>query len=327
MRSSRTPQVRQGGYGRKKPASETDKSRDMLVRLKNAMDAYQNAPVERTISAMDVIVSYTAIMGRVQHRNRGEEHLFKISVEKMVEKPLNVYAVRDEFFRVKEWSEALVFLETTGLFSSGSSITWSEFKKWQRFAYLVQEHDALTVALRDHNRGVFPKFSDSEVGKVVITLIGKSASSFFEIPPSARQEQRLLDFCTWFREPPEWASSIEWVPIIRRDRQAVWRELRQLDLSSAILQFFLPKSALRPYLLIRPTYTLQAIAAAIYADRIHGVEYRACEMCKALFKVGAHKEKKYCDRERCKNNAHQRNRRANTKKNRLSGEAKKGRQR
>ncbi|MFZ0662495.1 MAG: hypothetical protein WAM66_07385 [Acidobacteriaceae bacterium] len=294
-------------------ANHSKESRDALVRLKNAMDAYQNAPTKRTISAMDVLVSYVAIVGRVQHRKRGEEHVFRISVEELVEKPLNVYAVRDEFLRVKEWSEALVFLETTGLFSPSSSITWSEFKKWQRFAYLVQEHDALAAALRDHHRGVSPRFLDSEFGKVITSLIGIDANSFFEGSPSARQERTLRDLCAWFRQPPEEASSVEWVPMSHEDREAVWRRLRQLRQSSAILQFFLPKGALRPYLLIRPHYTLQAIAAAIYADRIHGVEYRACEMCKALFKVGAHKEKKYCDRERCKNRAHQQNRRANAR--------------
>jgi hypothetical protein len=50
-------------------------------------------------------------------------------------------------------------------------------------------------------------------------------------------------------------------------------------------------------------------------------------MCKALFKLGAHKEKKYCDRELCKNRAHQRNWRANARKNVLSGGPKKGRER
>lgn len=307
-------------------APKSNEPADGLERLKNAMDAYQNAPAERTVSAMNVLVSYTAIMGRVEHRKRGEEHVFRVTVEELVEKQMNVYAVRDEFLRVKEWSEALVFLETAGLFSPSSSITWSEFKKWQRFAYLVQEHDALAAELRIHHRGGSPRFSDSELGKVITSLIGIGPNSFFEDSPSAPQERTLRDFCAWFCQPPEEASSIEWVPISHENREAAWRRLRQLRQSSAMFQFFLPKSALRPYLLIRPRYTLQAIAAAIYADRIHGVEYRACEMCKALFKLGAHKEKKYCDRELCKNRAHQRNRRANAKKNGLSGKPKKGRQ-
>lgn len=325
---------------RKGLTTESDESRDALARIKNAVDAYQNAPAKRTISAMDVLVSYIAIVGRVEHLKRGEEHVFRITRhfldsrqgEKWEEKHLNAYAVRDEFLKVKEWSEALVFLETTGIFSPlGDSITWSDFQRWQRFVYLVQEHNALAEAMQNRE-------TSGELGDVLSDLTGFYPNSFFHAPPlpesdfdarltkdpefgpmiqeatrklEARQERQLRELCSWFREPPEKAFSIQWVPISDLDNRTVWLRLRE---SGAILQFLLPQSALRPYLLIQPRCTLEAIAAAIYADRIHGVEYRACEMCKALFKLGAHREKKYCDRKLCKNRAHQRNRRAAVRK-------------
>lgn len=336
---------------KKRQANEGEESSDALARLRNAVDAYQNAAAKRTISAMDVLVSYIAIVGRVEHKKRGEEHVFRITREftdgrqgeEWEEKHLNVYAVRDEFLRVTEWSEALEFLETTGIFSPlDDSLTWSMFQKWQRFAYLVQEHNALAEAMQNRQWS-------GELGEVLRALTGIYSTSFFSVPTLpesdfdaalskdpkfgpmireatkktvARNERKLRELCSWFREPPEEASSIQWVPISDLDNRTVWLRLRE---GGAMLQFLLPQKAVRPYLLIRPRCTLEAIAAAIYADRIQGVEYRACEMCKALFKVGAHKEKKYCDRERCKNNAHQKNRRANAKKNELPSKARKGR--
>jgi hypothetical protein len=123
----------------------------------------------------------------------------------------------------------------------------------------------------------------------------------------AHQESKRRELYAWFREPPGAACSIQWVPKRDEDEQAV---LRKLGAGGAMIEFLLAQNALKPVLLIRPSNTLQAIAAAIYGDRINGVEYRACEVCKSLFKLGAHSEKKYCNREQCKNTAHQRNRRA-----------------
>jgi hypothetical protein len=317
----------------RRKTTESNKSTDTPLTLaKKAVEALESVPTERAISAMEVVIWYVAIVGRVEHYKRGEEHVFRITREfvdsrpgeEWEEKPLNAYAVRDRFLAVKEWSEALEFLGSTGVFSPlGDSITWSEFQRWQRFAYLAQEHDGLAAAMQSGRLS-------GEYGEVLKALTGIYPTSFFNIPErpeteleakwkkdpeigrmiqegNVHQELRLRRLCAWFREPEAAATSIQWAPKRDADKKAVWRKLQA---GGAMIDFLLPQSALQPVLLIRPMTTLQAIASAIYGDRIHGVEYRACEMCKALFKVGAHKEKKYCDRERCKNRAHQRNRRA-----------------
>jgi hypothetical protein len=315
--------------------SETKVSGDALARIKNALDAFQNAPAERNISAMEVVVWYAARVGHVVHSRRGEEHVFRITREftddrigeEWEDRPLNAYAVRDEFLGVTEWSEALEFLGSTGIFSPlEDSITWSEFQRWQRFARLVQEHDGLAATMQSDKWG-------GENGEVLKALTGIYPTSFFDAPAppksemerkwradpqiarmvrqgQAHQERRLRELCGWFREPPASAISIQWVPKSPEDKQRVRRKLHQ---GGAMLEFLLPQSALQPVLLIRPQTTLQAIAAAIYGNRIEGVEYRVCKMCNALFKLGSHREKKYCDRERCKNRAHQKNRRANAR--------------
>lgn len=296
------------------------------------MDAFQNVPIERAISAREVVVWHVAIVGRVEHSKRGDEHVFRVTCdfsddrigEKWEEKPLNAYAVRDEFLKVKDWSGAFEFLSSTGRFSPvGDTITWSEFQRWQRFVYLVQEHNELAQAMQDGRRV-------GEHAEVLKALSGDYPSSFFDSSPQpesaeetklradpkigpmiqeginhhAREVRELLK---WFREPPRAACSNQWVPKLNED---ALRIRRKLQAGGVMIEFLLHQSALRPVLLITPSCTLQAIAAAIYGDRINGVEYRTCEACHALFPLGAHKEKKFCDREVCKNKVHQRNRRA-----------------
>ena len=309
-------------------------TQDRVALLQNALDATQNGPAERAISAMEVVVWYVAMLGRVEHFKRGEEHVFRVTREFIdsegrkgegwEEKLLNPYALRDEFLRIKEWSGALEFLGSSGTFSPfDDTLTWSEFKKWQRFVYLIQEHKQLAAAMQSGNWG-------EECGEVLKAITGIYPSSFFDHPQQpesrleakwkadphiwpmiqkgvARHEEVRRKLWEWFREPPASACSIQWVPKQNADMQAISRKLQA---GGAMIEFLLPQNALKPVLLLRPSNTIQAIAAAIYADRINGVEYRACDVCKSLFKLGVHKDKKYCDREGCKNRAHQRNRRA-----------------
>lgn len=330
--------------------AENDKgesSEERTTLLRNAIDAFQNAPSPHTISAMEVVIWYVAISGRVEHYKRGEEHVFRIRraltddgiSENLEGKPLNAYAVRDEFLKVKAWSEALEFLGSTGAFLPlGDTLTWSEFQRWQRIAYLVQEHTELAKAMQRGDRS-------GELSEVLKAITGIYPSSFFDFPrepesaleakwradPKTRSmiekgealyEQKRHASWNWFREPPAQACSIQWVPKRKEDEQAVWNNLQR---GGAMIEYLLPQEALQPVLLIRPGTTIQAIAAAIYGDRIHGVEYRVCKVCKSLFKLGAHKDRKYCDRERCKNTAHQRNRRANAKSRRVESIGKKAR--
>jgi hypothetical protein len=325
---------------------------DTLTCLRNAINAFQNVPTEHAISAMAVVVWYVGIQRRFEHFKRGEEHFFRITHrladgsrgEDMEGRVLNAYAVRDEFLKVKEWSGALEFLGSTGIFSPlGDTLTWSEFQRWQRFVYLVQEHNELATAMQSGWRA-------GEHSEILKALTGNYPSSFFDFPPmpeselearwraepemgpmiqeaESHLERKRRELWAWFREPPGAACSIEWVPHRVEDKQAIWHKLQA---GGAMIEFLLPQSTLQPVLLIRPSNTLEAIAAVIYGDRIHGVEYRACEVCKNLFKLRAHKDKKYCDRESCKNTAHQRRRRAVAKARKIGSteirKTRKGRQ-
>lgn len=319
-----------------------DDKPDWLKRMEEARTAFQSIPEERAISAMSVVVSYVAIVGDVQLSKRRDEFTFSFSrtasdgkgTKFWEEVPQNAYAIRDEFQKIKTPSQALDFLSKSGQFSSlHNSLTWSEFQRWQRFAYLVQEHSQLACAMNDPERS-------GECAEALKALSGMYESSFFDVPalpesPSetasrmkceeqvardpelqqslkASKRKRILsqrELYSWFRQPAGKACSIQWIP---KNEQPDDEELiRKLHAGGAMIEYLVPRDRLRPVFLIRPTTTMEAIAAAIYADRCNGVEYRACDHCSQLFRIGTHKSKKYCDQSRCKNTAHQRRRRAN----------------
>lgn len=300
---------------------------------------------------MPVIVPYTAIVGRVEHYKRGEEHYFNVTRslkdgspgEEWEERPLNAHAMRDEFLSVKNWSEAYDFLSNVGRFSPlGDTITWKEFQRWQDFARLVSEHGQLASAMQE---GRF----NGEHGEALKALTGFYPRSFFDVKDESvstkndewlerekrenpeiisairdgkrfREESRC-ELYAWFRRPPGSAWSIEWFPKCEEDADAI---LPRLQRGGAMIEFLLPREALRPALVVHPSYALQAIAAVIYADHNNGIEYRTCEFCRRLFPVGTQKGKKFCNQANCKNAAHSRKVRKNERERKMRSQRKKG---
>lgn len=127
----------------------------------------------------------------------------------------------------------------------------------------------------------------------------------------------------WFIKPPV---RIEWQPINEEAAQKVIKlhidsatklaipiaEESPIMHGGAMMEFLLPQDQLAPVLVIQPRHTLEAIAAAIYAERIQGISYRKCGWykCQELFRIGAHKNKRYCDPPKpCKGNAHKKRQR------------------
>jgi len=312
---------------------------EAAARIKRAMATYQIEPDVGSISAMPILIEYEAEWLEYRHYMRGDEHVFDCTFRTgdeydlpsfVLEKTssfLNASAILDDLQDAKTPLEVLAFLNKTGRFSLFDfRMTWSYFKRWKRFAYLVQEHDLLAAVVKSCSWS-------GECGEVLKSLSGDSPSTFFEgteLQPTAEGAEGLarwlLDpknaeraqedlrglaeerakLCLWFRQPPDDACSIEWIPKTEEDCETVG----PLVANGALIEFLVPQKDMRPVLFIRATNTLEAIAAAIYADRIEGIEYRACEVCSDLFEVGTRGEKKYCSRERCKNTAHQRRMRA-----------------
>lgn len=136
------------------------------------------------------------------------------------------------------------------------------------------------------------------------------------------KKQNWRDLWQWFIKPPV---RIEWHPINEEALQGVIKhhidpatqlaipiaEESPIMRGGAMMEFLLPQGQLAPVLVVHPRYALQAIAAAIYAERIQGVTYRKCGWCGELFRIGGHKNKLYCDSPKaCKGNAQKKRQRA-----------------
>jgi hypothetical protein len=318
---------------------------ERLTRLKDARHAFQSIPKERYISAMPVVVHYAAHVGEARLVKRGGDFVFAIDStvsggdgkEWWEEVRQDAFAIRDAFLKLETPSEALDFLSKTGQFSPlHATISWKEFQRWQHFAYLIMEHSQLASVM---NNGQLT----GECAEALKALSGIYDSSFFDVPeadfdissrvslehevnrhPEIRNSlqeselkmtQRRRELWSWFRQPNGNACSIEWIPTNERPRDD--ELIRKLQAGGAMIEYLVNRDRLRPVFLVRPSYTLQAIAAAIFADRANGVEYRQCELCKDLFRVGSHKNKLYCDKKSCKNTAHQRRKRANAREREL----------
>lgn len=297
----------------------------MQLRMQEAVTTFKAAPKEQPISDMQVVIPYMASVERVEHFTRGGEHVFRFNRRskdnperfEWDELPRNAHAIRDEFLKIEHPIEALDFLSNTGRFSPLSlDLTWSEFQRWQRFARLVQLHTPLMTATIEGQRS-------GECVEVLKALTGESVfhSSFFdgckipqtpemaefdarmmrehpEIIPDIQEGRRLQErlhreLCSWFHQPPV---TIEWVPCSEEAEQRAIQQLQNKGFGPWMMDFLLPKKELRPVIVIRPAYTLQAIAAAIYVDRIKGVEWRKCkrEKCPETFRVGAREKQKWC---------------------------------
>lgn len=319
-----------------------------LERLREVINAQKSPPPERSLSAMELIVDYRIGSGNVTHTARDEDHVFDLEIDFVQEyekKPINVFSLREEFLSKKGWSGAWEFLSVSGPFSSANDrITLKEFQRWQEYTKLVlvkKSREALSSSLRDGERS-------GEYAEVLKALTGLYDSRFFdgvleaehetsstwkpdnltpeqaelvtrsEIQYKQQQAKRLKALCAWFRTPPAEACSIRWVP----NCPEAWNEAMGLLKEGRVLldaearpslEFSLPRTALKPVMVIEARCSLQAIAASVYADYWDGVEYRRCPECGKVFRLGTKKrvgrwqEKEHCS-EKCKQSGVNQNR-------------------
>ncbi len=309
----------------------------------------------RCIESMPIEVYYPARIVRVLKAFREGETIFIATrwlqghegqVEGCEQESLDAYAIRDEFFNVKTERQALDFLRETGEFLPyGDEISWHTFRLWQRLAELVRERDLLAIAHRETMlaRRPYPKAELDQVLRLLtgiypheyfgpphvvpentLDMLRRAAQVLGDKPERAldglrkgeelqRQRQRALE--SWFEAPPPEAYSIEFVP-----REPDPERLSQLGQGGALMGLIFSPEELKPVLVIRPRCTLEAIAAAIYAERIASVRAGKCEGCGEWFEIGSQKNKAYCDDPRCKVKVKKRNQRNNARERAASAE-------
>jgi hypothetical protein len=309
----------------------------------------------RCIESMPIEVYYPARIVRVLKAFREGETVFIATrwlqghegqVEGCEQESLDAYAIRDEFFNVKTERQALDFLRATGGFLPyRDEISWQTFRLWQRLAELVRERDTLAVAHRE-TMLARPPHPKAELDQVLRLLTGIYPHEYFGPPHvvpestlemlrraaqvSGEKPERALDSLregekwgrerqreleSWFDAPPPEAYSIEFFP-----REHDPARLSQLNHGGALMGLLFSPEELRPILVIRPRCTLEAIAAAIYAERIAGVRAGKCEGCGEWFEIGSQKNKAYCDDPRCKAKVKKRNQRNNARERAASAE-------
>jgi hypothetical protein len=278
----------------------------------------------RNMPPMPVVVLYRSTLSTLWHleRNGGiTSFLSSTSTQgyrrgilmTWAKQPLNAHAVLKRFLELKTEGEILEFLHNTGEFRPGEdTITLHEFKRWQRCAEMVmdprelREYDEQSQANPEMKRE-----TESDAARLTAMLnqlppqwphLFFEADSPFFLRENETQEncaariaaldhdkiKRQWDMEGWFVTPPQGSFSVEWIP----------RQYNDLDEEMHLwpLGGIIGKDDLAPFLIIRPTHTLQAIAAAIYANRITNVRHAKCKGCGVIFEIGAQKSKLYHDR-------------------------------
>jgi len=311
---------------------------------------------QRIISPMPIVVSYQAKIPRVRQvttqageivfqttSSRFMDEIFRDTMdgttqvgvpEGWIDRIRDAYTVRDEFLKVKTDREALDFLRENGEFLPyDNQISFTDFKRWQRYAELVySKRDELSAAHKTIFAGDPTGKTDltGELDQVLRMLAGYPHTYFGDSPPPESQEtldqlrrgsaliakergdnperayQELLaemkegryqihkrqqELEQWFRAPPLSAYAVVFVP---KERDAEVE--RNMQRGGALLEYLIDQDKMRPVLVIYPRCALEAIAAAIYAERVASVRVGICASCGKLFEIEAHKERMFCDR-------------------------------
>jgi hypothetical protein len=255
-------------------------------------------------------------------------------MEGWADRTCDAYDVRDEFLKVTTERQALDFLRENGEFLPyDQQISWTDFKRWQRCAELVIERDTLSSASKAIFAGLPKNDTDptDELKQLLLMLTGIYTHTYFGDPPpppsqhvldslrrawevtsetprqAAEQYQKALaqmkrgaaiahrrqqELERWFYAPPPSAYSIEFVPKkLNADLE------RDMQRGGALLDYLIDQEELLPVLVIYARCALEAIAAAIYAERVAGVRVGKCPACDKLFEIEAHKEKTFCNRQ------------------------------
>ncbi len=173
---------------------------------------------------MPIIVAHPAMIPRVQQITRSGQTIFVTTrwvegnegaAEQWEEKFLDVFDIRDEFFRVTTERQALDFLRATGEFlPSGDQLSWDHFKRWLRYAELVSDQTTLSAAHKAMLTGHTADDVDltDEPRQVLFMLTGIYSHTYFgerngSLPQEVEQVRRIAEVTS---ETPHQADATYW---------------------------------------------------------------------------------------------------------------------
>ena len=261
---------------------------------------------------MPIVVSYAPMLAVVSLVEQGTESYFVTShAEPLSEALLDAAEIRDSFLTVKTARAALAFLRDVGDFLPGGvRFSWREFQEWQRLAYLVMSRTALAEAYAN------PTAAPDELIQV-LRLLGGWPHTFFSDPaalprnPESPALTPRLQLELWFSDPHPSRYWVQLIPSHNRASEAALDDAA-FEAFGNLIEYKYLSDQLQAVLQIAPKCAVEAIAGAIFADRLATVHYEKCNACGRLFPASKGKGKKTCGSQ-CKARLKKRGQRARAK--------------
>ena len=202
---------------------------------------------------------------------------------------LDPFAVRDAFEAVSDVPSALRFLSEAGIFWQFGEILWSQFREWQRFfCWLRQPHEKAVLSQEGAKAW---RTAEGWKNEFFTEILRFPVDAMREIGPEKMREIEIADrrrlgdlrrFALWPGRATGDCVSIQWHEVSDKTfkRCPPTRRFKGQDQ--------------KPFLSIEVRDVVEAIAATIYADRCHGIDYEACKKCGRLFKVESNHGQEFC---------------------------------
>jgi hypothetical protein len=271
----------------------------------------------RCTSALQVRIAYQS--PRYEHfiRSQGDDWLFTFALRKgqwnsgeMRESTnLDPYAIRRKFEAIDVDRPEMVarFLSEAGRFWPWESVLLSQFKEWREFfrwlriepdqakktpegekawnTATLYENSFFAVSDLGFTRARYPleaseKMKGSEHWRRIVlqdreTLAALRGFALYPQEAGGGSQVRLHLY-----DPEDWLPQQKGIP------PEDWEARRKKA----------PKGRLEPYLRIDALNILEAIAATIYADRLHGQRFGKCKYCGGIFKIESDHGQQFCPR-------------------------------
>jgi hypothetical protein len=246
---------------------------------------------------------------------------------------LDPYAIRHEFESADTPEKAERFLSDAGRFWLWERVLWSQFQEWQAyFGWLrmdtgLASKDLMGRKALETASGRSQSFfssSDKEFtyARFPEDVIKKAGPDWLQ--ETQKKDHSELRHLRTFALHPSWLPNprrpnilnICWYDAMIDAPPEAW-ELRTKGRHEA--------ADLEQYLRIEAICILEAIAATIYADRLHRLRYGKCKHCGKLFKIESGHDQQFCPATRyiktssCKSAFHQKLRRNAQKKAKAKG--------
>lgn len=275
--------------------------------------------------------------GRIDSEELQKQNEERANAPQVIHEPIRLdpYAVMEAFECVQSQEELLSYLNEAGMFWSLGSLTWTQFLEWQRFVQCVRDPnfpenclmdkyaaEALSavngfpntcfpasawkddwVTRRERERAAergeadpfafSKKFHEEEIRRQAMCFRKPSPKMFenhFLVP------KKMLPTDAEMRERAEPHTSMSG----KQRVQQTEKKLQTLSKLNWFAESYIAEYGLKPAIVVRAGWILDAIAAAIWANRYSGIKYARCEGCQRLFNKESEHGRKYCSGT-CKN--------------------------